>query len=129
MFKMVFVVNSSLKMTTGKVASQTAHSAVSLYIKATTAGSGGRPRGILGSLLPRDMDVWVRHGQTKVVLKGRDESHLGELERQAEQLGLATVAIRDAGRTQIAPGSLTCLAIFGRISQLDSVTGQLPLYN
>ena len=110
---MVFVVNSSLKMSTGKIASQTAHSAVSLYIKAK---SNKKSKFLV---VFDEIDVWVRTGQTKVVLKGSSAQQL---------LGLNTETIRDAGRTQIAPGSLTCLAIFGRIDDVDGVTGNLPLY-
>ena len=123
MFKMVFVVNSSLKMTTGKIASQTAHSAVSLYIKAKS--SSNRKKFLL---VFDEIDVWVRTGQTKIVLKGSSAEQLLELERKATDLGLSTETIRDRGRTQIAPGSLTCLAIFGRIADVDAVTGSLPLY-
>lgn len=119
---MVFVMNTSLKMTTGKIASQTAHSAVSLYIKAKSSGKKSL-------LLFDQVDVWLRSGQTKVVLKGRDDKHLLELERLANERRLTTTSVRDAGRTQIAPGSLTCLGIFGKIADVDSVTGDLPLYN
>jgi PTH2 family peptidyl-tRNA hydrolase len=122
MFKMVFVVNSSLKMSTGKIASQTAHSAVSLYIKAK---SEGRKKWLL---VFDEIDVWVRTGQAKVVLKGQSAQQLLDLEKKAADMGLSTETIRDAGRTQIAPGSLTCLAIFGRIADVDAVTGSLPLY-
>ena len=119
---MVFVVNSSLKMSTGKIASQTAHSAVSLYIKAK---SEGRKKWLL---VFDEIDVWVRTGQAKVVLKGQSAQQLLDLEKKAADMGLSTETIRDAGRTQIAPGSLTCLAIFGRIADVDAVTGSLPLY-
>ena len=33
------------------------------------------------------------------------------LAKQAAELGIVTQVIRDAGRTQIAPGSLTALAV------------------
>lgn len=121
MFKMVFVVNASLKMSTGKIASQTAHSAVSLYIKAKSSGKK--------SMFVFDqVDMWVRTGQTKVVVKGKDEQHLLDLERRAVNADLLTTLIRDSGRTQIVPGSLTCLAVFGEIGRVDTITGDLALY-
>lgn len=119
---MVFVVNTSLKMSTGKIASQTAHSAVSLYIKAKSNNKKYM-------LFFNEIDVWTKSGQTKVVLKGKDEQHLLELEKQANDYNLLSVLIRDAGRTQIAPNSLTCLAIFGNINQVDKITGNLSLYH
>lgn len=109
-------------MTTGKIASQTAHSAVALYVKAEASGKK--------SLLVFDQVAWwLRTGQTKVVLKGRDEPHLLELEKLADQLDLISTTVRDAGRTQIAPGSLTCLALFGPTDHVDRVTGDLQLYH
>lgn len=101
-FKMVFVINSSLKMSTGKVASQTAHTAVSLYIKAHRASK--KHLGFLD-----EINSWLFTGQPKVVLKGLDESMLLDLEKQANQANLISHVTRDAGRTQIDSGSLTCL--------------------
>lgn len=101
---MVFVINASLKMSTGKIASQTAHTAVSLYIKAK---SGQKKHLIFFN----EIDTWVLTGQAKVVLKGSNEQDLLGLEQKAKHSGLLTEVIRDAGRTQIEAGSLTCLGI------------------
>lgn len=51
------------------------------------------------------------------------------LQAQAMSIGLAAHSIRDAGRTQIAAGSRTVLAIGpGPISVVNSITGKLKLY-
>jgi PTH2 family peptidyl-tRNA hydrolase len=123
MFKMVFVVNTSLKMSPGKLASQTAHSAISLYVK----GKAKQQRKVF--FLLNELDVWVGEGQKKVVLKGKDESELVRLEQRADESKLLTVLIRDAGRTQVEAGSLTCLGIFGKSAEVDEITGNLTLYN
>jgi peptidyl-tRNA hydrolase len=34
----------------------------------------------------------------------------------------------DAGRTEVAPGSETVMAVFGAVSAVDRVTGHLHLY-
>jgi PTH2 family peptidyl-tRNA hydrolase len=120
MFKMVIVINSSLKMSMGKTASQAAHSAVSLYIKAKA-----NPRKHL--LFFNEIDSWMRLGGAKVVLKGTSEQHLLELEQKATAAELLTVTIRDAGRTEVERGSLTCLSIFGKVDQVDKITGELSL--
>lgn len=117
---MVFIVNTSLKMSTGKVASQTAHAAVSLYIKAAQS-----PRKHL--IFLNDVDTWVKLGQKKVVLKGLNETQLVQLENEAANLSLMSVLIRDAGRTQISPGSLTCLGIFGKEDHVNQITSHLSL--
>lgn len=102
MFKMVFVVNTSLKMSTGKIASQASHAAVALYIKAKE-----NPKKHM--IFFNEIDTWVSLGQPKVVLKGDDEKILLDLEAKAKEANLLSILIRDAGRTQVDPGSITCL--------------------
>lgn len=41
--------------------------------------------------------------------------------------GVATTIISDAGRTQVAAGSVTVAAFLGRKPQVDAVTGHLKL--
>ncbi len=110
-------------MSTGKIASQTAHSALTLYIKAKSDNTNKQKFMYFFD----EIDMWTRTGQTKVVLKGLDEKHLLDLEKKAIEYNLLTESIRDAGRTQIQPHSLTCLGIFGKIENVDKVTGDLSL--
>lgn len=49
------------------------------------------------------------------------------LQAQAMSLGLCARVIRDAGRTQIASGSMTVVGIIGPRSIVDNVTGSLKL--
>ncbi len=122
MSKMVFVINTSLKMSPGKLASQTAHAALSLFIKAKKETKK--------QLLFFDqMDWWLLNGQKKVVLKGIDDIHLTNLESQAKNLNILSILIKDAGRTQITPGSITCLGLFGKEDQINQITGNLNLLN
>lgn len=117
---MVFVVNMSLKMSAGKTSSQTAHAAVSLYIKAKQSTKKHL-------LFFNQIDTWVSLGQKKVVLKGLNDTHLVSLEKEANDSSLISVLVRDAGRTQISPGSLTCLGIFGTEEQVNKITSSLNL--
>jgi len=51
-----------------------------------------------------------------------------ELERQARLLKVPTHAVIDAGRTQIAAGSLTVLAVGpAPVDLIDRITGHLKL--
>ena len=117
---MVFVINTSLKMSTGKIATQIAHAALSLYINANK-----NPKKHL--LIFNQLDTYVRLGQAKIVLKGIDDIHLVSLEKQAQESDLVTCLIRDAGRTEIPTGSITCLGIFGENNKIDNITGTLKL--
>jgi len=117
---MVFIVNTSLKMSAGKTSSQTAHAAVSLYIKA-------KQNNRKHMLFLNEIDTWVSLGQKKIVLKGLNDAQLVNLEKEATDSNLISVLVRDAGRTQISPGSLTCLGIFGSEKNLNKITSSLNL--
>ncbi|XP_075445777.1 peptidyl-tRNA hydrolase 2, mitochondrial [Ascaphus truei] len=115
-FKMILVVRNDLKMGKGKVAAQCSHAAVSAYKQ----------------LLKRNPELlkqWEYCGQPKVVVKVPDEDSLVELLTHTKQLGLTISLIQDAGRTQIAPGSLTILGVGpGPADLVDKVTGHLKLF-
>jgi PTH2 family peptidyl-tRNA hydrolase len=110
--KQTIVVRSDLDMGTGKLAAQVAHAALS----AATDADGPTRR------------EWQGEGQQKVVLRGDSEQHLFELADSAEREGLPHAIIRDAGHTQLEPGTVTALAVGpGRDDVVDRVTGSLPL--
>lgn len=114
MIKMVFVINCSLKMNTGKIAAQVAHAAIDLYETSN-------------SKQPALSLIWQQFGQTKIVLRGKDENELVELENQARSQNILTTLIHDAGRTEVKSGSMTCLGLFGRVNDIDKITGKLNL--
>ena len=71
---------------------------------------------------------WERAGQTKVALQIRGEDELLYLQARARSLGLCAQVVRDAGRTQIAAGSVTVLGVGPGPRQIvDQVTGHLKL--
>jgi len=114
--KMVLVVRQDLKMGKGKAAAQCAHAAVGAYKKAARHQ-------------PLVLKKWERDGQAKITLKADSEEVLEELELVAKSQKLVTSLIFDAGRTQIAAGSMTVLAVGpGPADVIDSVTGHLKLY-
>lgn len=115
--KMVFVVNDSLKMGVGKVAAQVGHAAIGLH----------RELAELKGLIAPMVTQWLEEGQTKVVVKGENTQALMDLESQAMSKGIPTFLVTDAGMTQVTPGSVTVLALFGERSVLNSITGHLKL--
>ncbi|XP_078731151.1 peptidyl-tRNA hydrolase 2, mitochondrial isoform X1 [Lampetra fluviatilis] len=115
-WKLVLVVRSDLKMGKGKVAAQCAHAAVSAFRQA-----GARHADALRH--------WELGGQAKVVTRVPDEVGLAELLAHARALGLPVSLVRDAGRTQVAPGTCTVLGVGpGPAGAVDRVTGHLKLY-
>ena len=99
-------------MSAGKIAAQCAHASINAWRK-----SGKITRGL-----------WRADGEKKVVLRAKDEKHLIELKDMADRSNLPAVLIRDAGRTEIPRGTITCLGIGpAREKNIDKITGSLPL--
>lgn len=115
MYKQIIVIRTDLDMGKGKIAAQCAHASLAAYKK----------------MLKNDPDAvkeWEREGQMKVVLKADDGDHLVEYYQKAEDARIPVEMIRDAGHTQIDPGTITCFAAGPwDEKELDAVFGQLKL--
>lgn len=113
--KMVLVVREDLKMGKGKIASQCSHATLMAY------KSGLK-------LNPNVIQAWESLGQPKVVLKAPNIEEIEKLIKVAKDEGVITSMVRDAGRTQVNPGSITVLAVGpGATTSVDKVTGHLKL--
>ena len=111
--KQAIVARADLGMGEGKLAAQVAHASLSAFQDATE----------------RDRTAWQGEGQKKVVLRADDERTLFELADVAEREGLPNAVVRDAGHTQLEPGTVTALAVGpGEDEVVDRVTGDLSLY-
>lgn len=111
-YKMVLVVNQSLQMTKGKVVAQCCHGCLGVYKKASKEA----------------LKIWGSQGQAKITLKGSDEDVLRLVSQQARKANLPYYLVADAGRTQIAAGSITVCAVGpAPASQIDKFTGHLKL--
>jgi len=114
--KMVLVVRNDLKMGKGKAAAQCCHATLAAYKQAKRKCADW-------------LKIWECNGQPKITLKCDSEDELHTLLGQARSLGLVSAVIADAGRTQIAPGSKTVLAIGPAPGEtIDKVTNKLKLY-
>jgi PTH2 family peptidyl-tRNA hydrolase len=116
---MALILRSDLSMGKGKLCSQAAHAAL-LASRAAGArrGEGGREA----------LAQWHATGSAKIVLRCSSEEELLSLAEAGSQLGMVSVLVSDAGRTQVEPGSMTACAL-GPAPQslLDKVTGSLKL--
>ncbi|MFB6146687.1 MAG: peptidyl-tRNA hydrolase Pth2 [Halobacteriaceae archaeon] len=111
--KQAIAVRADLGMGTGKVAAQVAHASLQADEEAAES----------------DRTAWRSEGQTKVVLRVDSERDLQDLAATAGQYGVPHAMVRDAGRTQLEPGTATALAVGpAPDDQVDRVTGDLPLY-
>lgn len=110
--KQVVVVNEGLKLPRGKLAAQVAHASVGAFLE---AGEGAK-------------QSWISSGMAKIVLKVDEEGELTHLYESAVNRNIPARLIRDAGRTIIPAGTITCLGL-GPASDivLDELTGELKL--
>ncbi|XP_037292846.1 peptidyl-tRNA hydrolase 2, mitochondrial-like [Manduca sexta] len=114
-YKMVLVVRTDLNMGKGKIAAQCAHAAVGAFEKAQRKD-------------PEGLKNWQMTGQAKVAVKTDSLDEIKQIVDNAKKLGIITSLIRDAGRTQIAPNTVTVLGIGPAPKDvIDKVTGHLKL--
>ena len=114
-YKMVIAVRTDLQMSKGKVAAQAAHAAVNCAFASKKNDT-------------KNFDRWSMDGQKKVVVKAPDEKTLFDLKMSAEALNVTCSLVTDAGRTEIAPGTITCIGIGpAKESDIDKITGHLTM--
>jgi peptidyl-tRNA hydrolase len=110
--KQVIVVNRSLALPKGKLAAQVAHAAVGAFVAADA----------------RAQAAWLDVGMPKIVVYAADADALQQLETAARQRGIPICLVRDAGRTVIPAGTITCLGLGPAPAEaVDQVTGALSL--
>jgi len=115
--KMVIVVRSDLPMGRGKTAAQCAHAA----LECCRQTFNNEKRQLM-------FKSWLQNGQPKIVVKIPNEEELLTLANKAQRAGLITAIIKDAGLTQIKPGTITVVGIGpGSNEVIDSLTSRLRL--
>ncbi len=115
-YKQVIIVRKDLGMSCGKLAVQVAHASLE-------AAEEARRR------IPDIYKEWREEGAKKVVVQVDSESELMELYQEALKRELIAVLIKDAGLTELEPGTLTAVGIGPHENELiDRVTGRLKLY-
>jgi PTH2 family peptidyl-tRNA hydrolase len=115
-YKVVVLVRNDLKMSKGKAAAQACHAAVSCALAAQKKH-------------PSEFASWNSAGQKVSVLKVDSQKDLFEFKAIAETQGITCSIVCDAGRTEVDPGTYTCLGIGPeKQSVLDKITGDLKMY-
>jgi len=123
-YKLAIVMRTDLGMTKGKIAVQAGHASILAFVRGLVTGPHGD--GEYTSLTEyRD---WFDEGQFKIALKAVSEDQLLSIEEKAKAQGLPVAEVRDFGLTQVAPLTLTCIAIGpAKVEDVDKITGDLPL--
>ncbi len=114
-YTQVLVVRKDLGMKPGKIAAQCAHASIAAFLKSQERKWGS------------DYHEWLDEGMQKIVVKVESEKELLQLFEQVKNK-FPTALITDAGHTQIAPGSKTCIGIGpAKESEVHKYTGHLKL--
>jgi peptidyl-tRNA hydrolase, PTH2 family len=114
-FKAVILMRNDLKMTKGKMAAQASHAAVSCAFAAKKN-------------MPKAFDSWSSTGQKIVVLKIDSEKELFDFKAMADHQNIINSVVQDAGRTEVEPGTYTCLGVGpDKASVIDKMTGELKM--
>ncbi|MGD2073071.1 MAG: peptidyl-tRNA hydrolase Pth2 [Candidatus Thorarchaeota archaeon] len=114
-YKQVIVVRTDLGMSKGKTAVQVAHGAISAAERARITQESV-------------WQSWLREGQKKVVVKVSTETELIDLNRQAAMDNFPHALIKDAGMTELPPGTATVVGIGpAKSDDLDRITKHLKL--
>ena len=110
--KQAIVVRHDLKMSKGKTAAQASHASVECILRSHKD----------------DIEKWRDEGMKKVVLKVKDLEELKKCHKMAQDAGLVCCFITDAGRTEVEPGTITCIGIGpDKEEKIDKITGKLSM--
>ena len=114
-YKQVILIRTDLGMSAGKKCAQACHASLS------------------ASDIVRVQDkkvwkLWKNTGQKKVVLKVSSKEQLHDLYVSLQKHNFHCFLVKDAGLTQLAPGTTTALGIGPTLStEIDKITGDLKL--
>ena len=95
---MVLIARHDLKMSAGKLAVQCSHAAVSCTLNARKSHA-------------RLVERWMNAGGRKICLRVDDLAAIQRLAGQAQVAGLVTYLVKDAGHTEVPPGTITVIGI------------------
>ena len=112
--KQVIIVRTDLEMGKGKIAAQVGHACVLGAEHVRKSNSSW-------------FEEWW-NGQEKVVVKVSSLKELEEVKKGAIGLDIPWSEVTDAGHTQIAPGTITCISLGPAPEEkIDKITGELKL--
>ena len=113
-YKLVVVVRKDLDIGKGKLCVQVAHAAVECVLEQLKKNK-------------EIVEKWREEGGKKIVVYVENLEKLMEIYNKAKE-ELNTVLIRDAGLTQLPPGTITCIGIGPDLDEkIDKITGTLKL--
>ena len=112
MYKQVILVRKDIDMGKGKLVAQSLHAAI----------------GAMRKVDNETIVKWESEGSKKIVLKIKNIDEIKEIENKLKKAKMPYFLVKDAGHTQVKPGTVTALGI-GPVEEtkVDKITGKLKL--
>lgn len=111
--KLALIVRTDLGMGTGKIVAQTGHAVAQTMIDCERT---------------QEFNDWLNSGMKKVTVGVDSEERLLQAVEKARHHKIPYVLIKDAGLTQVEPGTFTVAAIGpAKDKRIEKVTGSLKL--
>ena len=112
MLKQVIVIRKDIEMSLGKSIAQACHASIGSYENTSQA----------------IIKAWRGEGQKKVVLEVNSKKEIIELKNKAKKLGVSHFLVKDAGMTELEPGTITALGIGpDKEESINKITGSVKL--
>lgn len=113
--KQVIVVRKDLNMRKGKMVAQGSHASLGAF-------RGSQVQ------FPEKVEEWLKTGQTKICVSVDSEEELLEIYKKALDSGITAYLVRDAGNTELEPGTKTAVCLGpDEEKEIDKITGKLKL--
>lgn len=108
---MALIVREDLNLSAGKTAAQCAHAAVEIALVARRQSK-------------RLFQGWRENGGRKIVLNAQNINALDEIVADLAH-GIIWHLVKDAGHTEVPPGTVTVLGLLGPRRSIDRLVGHL----
>jgi len=110
--KQVIIIRTDLKMGKGKLATQACHASLESFKRTPN----------------EKIKKWEKEGSKKIILKVKNLEELIEIYETVKKKKIPHYLVRDAGRTQLPPGTITALGIGPDDDEkIDKITSHLKL--
>lgn len=114
--KQTIIVREDLEISTGKLAAQVAHASLNAAE-------------IVRKKDRRKWQRWMDNGAKKIVLKVESEKRIHKLADEANRFGVVYSIVKDAGHTELSPGTITALGLGpDNAKKIDKISGSLDIF-
>ncbi len=113
--KQVIILRKDIDMGTGKMVAQGSHASLMSFLHTEKSH-------------PEIARKWLAEGETKIVLKVNKQVEFEELKNRLKTSGIPFQVVKDAGQTQVPPGTETAIGVGPYYADdINKITAKLKL--